>query len=465
MAVTKIWPVKSRLDHVLSYAQDLDKTENPLYEQAKGQPIKEVLHYAMEGEKTKEQFFVTGLNCSPDTAKEEMMITKKQFQKTGSILAFHAYQSFAYDEVTPAAAHEIGVQLAQELWGERFQVVVSTHLDKAHLHNHFVLNSVSFMDGKRYYDNHQTYGRMRAVSDRLCKEYQLSVIEAPQTGRRYPSYGAYLAKQDGKPTWDSEIMADLEAAITSSRTMQQFFYQLQEMGYERKQRAQYFTIRPPGKERFVRIDRRHPEYTLDAIKMRILEQGNMPHGPIKNSRYENSRLQQHTNTCKSRIISGKKPKRKIGGLRGFYLHYCYLLGILPKHRKIETRSLPLFLREDIQKLNQISQETKLLCRNRIDTPRQLQEYQKQLTEKEKMLLSQRKRLYNQSQRGRSPEKQEGIREEIATLTNSLSNIRREKTLCKTITERSVKIQEKIHFFRVQTHEKRGKEKDEHEYIR
>ena len=127
MATTKIWPTKGHLASVLKYIVNEQKSDAKTY--------------------------VSGLNCFPDTAAAEMNAVKKHFGKTGGRVAYHAYQSFAPGEVTPDQAHQIGVQLANELWGDRFQVVIATHLDRGHLHNHFVLNSVSFGDGKRFHSD------------------------------------------------------------------------------------------------------------------------------------------------------------------------------------------------------------------------------------------------------------------------------------------------------------------------
>ena len=120
----------------------------------------------------------------PDTSYQEMINVKKQFFKTDGIQCFHAVQSFVKGEITPEQAHEIGMKLAEELWGDKFQVVVTTHLNTNHIHNHIVLNSVSFEDGLKYYDNHTNYAKMRHISDELCKEYGLSVIEEKATKKK-----------------------------------------------------------------------------------------------------------------------------------------------------------------------------------------------------------------------------------------------------------------------------------------
>lgn len=151
MATTKLWKFSSRLDTLIDYA--------------------------INGEKTENKHYVSGINCMPDTAYREMTNTKKQFFKTKGIECFHGYQSFDSYEVSPTDAHEIGVKLAEELWGDKFQVIVTTHLNTKHVHNHFVLNSISFVDGKRFCNTKKDYALMRKASDKLCYEYGLSVLK------------------------------------------------------------------------------------------------------------------------------------------------------------------------------------------------------------------------------------------------------------------------------------------------
>lgn len=213
MATTSIWSVKGWLGKVVIYVENPEKTKNPVYAEQKeiteeeSQGLSDVIAYAVKEEKTRlkkrgkeiaeevivMQQYVSGVNCAPATARGEMMAVKKRYGKDEGIMAFHGYQSFAPGECTPAMAHEIGVKLAEALWGDRFQVLVATHLDKEnHLHNHFVVNSVSFLDGKRYHRTKQDYRRMRRESDRLCKEYALSVIEHPSEGKSQ-HYGEWRA--------------------------------------------------------------------------------------------------------------------------------------------------------------------------------------------------------------------------------------------------------------------------------
>ena len=173
MAVTKIWPVKGRLDAVIRYAGNEEKTRLPdLTGLSAGKDdLSDVLQYAANDAKTtrESQLFVSGVNCVPEIARQQMKLTKQQFGKTGGTVAFHAYQSFRPGEVTPEQCHAIGVELAKRVWGDRFQVLVATHLNTDCCHNHFVINSVSFVDGKRYNDCKKTYRALQDASDELCR--------------------------------------------------------------------------------------------------------------------------------------------------------------------------------------------------------------------------------------------------------------------------------------------------------
>ena len=229
MAVCEIWDVKGRLDHPIDYAENPEKTANPKYTEADLQAMGDVMKYATNGDKTEQQFFVTGVNCDPATARDEMMIAKAQWNDESEIVCYHGFQSFKAGEVTPEQAHEVGVKLAEKMWGERFQVIVATHLNTECLHNHFVVNSVSFADGRHYHDNKKNLRLLRQRSDELCREYSLSVIEHP-SGRKKP-YALYQAEKNGLPTRDTVARQAVDEAISKSYTLKDFDRQLSEMGY------------------------------------------------------------------------------------------------------------------------------------------------------------------------------------------------------------------------------------------
>ena len=181
MAVTSIWPITGNPNGVIEYAINPAKTSAASREEAAAlHAIDNVVGYTADDLKTEKRVYVSGVNCQIPYAKEQFLEAKRRYGKLGGRTSYHGYQSFKAGEVDADTAHKIGVALAKELWGDRFEVVVATHLNTEHYHNHFVVNSVSFMDGMKYYNFKSDYQRMREVSDRLCREYKLSVIRDAQ---------------------------------------------------------------------------------------------------------------------------------------------------------------------------------------------------------------------------------------------------------------------------------------------
>jgi hypothetical protein len=433
MATTAIWDVTDRLDRVIDYTTNPDKTENLDFNSSDFRGLQEVLKYAVQDAKTEKQFYVTGINCYPETACKQMSKTKLQFQKTDGILAFHGYQSFAPGEATPETAHAIGVKMAQELWGNRFEVVVSTHLDKNHLHNHFVLNSVSFKDGKRYYDNKTTYSLMRQTSDRLCREYSLSVIENPQRGKS-KHYAEWKAEQESKPTWRGLIREDVDKAIDESMTFTQFIANLRRQGYEVKTGVKYMAVRPNGKERFVRLKTLGDDYTEENIKERILK-NRTPKRPQVLP--EPNRKRYTVRGCMN-----IRKTRKLTGLQALYFHYLYKMGILPK-QCVSRKRTHFLLREDIWHMKQLISQTKLLCTHRIETKEQLLTYQNELKQEMTALINERKSFYNNLRRCKDDKQILAYKEQISGISKKLPLLRREVKLCTGILSRSEEMKQKL----------------------
>ena len=472
MATTSIWRVKGWLGKVVVYVENPDKTTNPKFFTDKdmaeqdGQQLSDVIRYAINSEKTQEtdsgdgaplHRFVSGINCSPATARDEMLAVKKRFGKEDGTVAYHGYQSFAPGEVTPETAHEIGMKLAARLWGDRYQVIVATHLDKEnHLHNHFVLNTVSFVDGIKYHRTKKDYHDMQTVSDELCREYRLSVIENPQYGKS-KQYGEWRAEQEQRPTWRGLIRADIDEAIRQSMTERQFFDTLRKKGYEVKI-GKDISVRPPGKERFVRLIRNFGEdYSIENIRRRILSQTKAERKPSAPSR----------TVLRVRLIGSFYKTRKITGFRALYFHYCYLLGIFPENKPKQNRRLHFLLREDLRKLDTITAETRLLVKYRIDTSEQLFSYRDGVKDKISALTDERKQLYKLQRTAAvkaDPEKAAEIKEQISALSKELAALRREAVLCDGIAERSGVIKEKIKAVRKDNQPER-KEKTDHVQFR
>ncbi len=185
IAVVKIWKVVTHLDQVVDYAEDYNKTDLSNFKD-----LNNLMDYAMNGDKTEKSLYISGINCDPNNATKEMIMIKDKYLKKDGILAWHAYQSFKEGEVTPDEAHKIGLELANEMWGDRFQVVVTTHLNTKHYHNHFVLNSVSFLDGKKYNADRNSYAEFRRLNDLICMEHGKSYLSEKKTksGINYINY-------------------------------------------------------------------------------------------------------------------------------------------------------------------------------------------------------------------------------------------------------------------------------------
>lgn len=472
MATTSIWSVKGWLGKVVVYVENPDKTDNPQFYEKQAmtdsemQGLFDVIRYAVNGEKTQKaddessvvlQRFVSGVNCYPATARDEMLAVKKRFGKNEGVMAYHGYQSFAKGEVTPEAAHEIGVRLAEKLWGEKYQVIVATHLDRdSHLHNHFVVNTVSFVDGIRYYRSAKDYHDMQTASDALCREYGLSVIENPQYGKG-KQFGEWKAEQEQRPTWRGLIKADIDTAIRQSMTERQFFDALKKQGYEIKI-GKDISVRPPQKERFVRLQRNFgEEYSIENIRKRILAQSR-PERPLPEVLHK----------PKSYHIKGNlKTAKKITGFRALYIHYCLLLGVFPKGRQPSNRRLHFLLREDLRKFDNIIKEARLLGEHHIDTAEQLSSYKATLETEIKALSSDRKQLYRQS-RTKSVTGDENrlseVKSQIFALSKRLNTLRREVCLCDDIAVRSGVIVEKIKAVR-EDENSQGKDRKKDEQFR
>ena len=472
MATTSIWRVKGWLGKVVIYVENPDKTDNPAFyekqdmsdKQAQG--LSDVIDYAVNSEKTQAadeaaevmQQFVSGVNCHPGTAREEMLAVKRRFGKEDGTVAYHGYQSFAPGEATPELAHEIGVKLAKQLWGEKYQVIVATHLDKSnHLHNHFVVNTVSFLDGIKYHRTGQDYRQMREASDALCREYGLSVIDQPEPGKS-KQYGEWRAEQENRPTWRGMIRAEIDEVIRQSMTERQFFENLRKRGYEVKMGAD-ISVRPPGKPRFVRLKRNFGEdYTRENICRRILAQ-QRPERPLS----EPERKVRHA-TLRGDI----KKTRKITGFRALYFHYCYLLGIFPQNRPKSNKRLHFLLREDLTKLDKLSEETKLLVRHRIDTDEQLFSYQDGLNGKIESLTAERKALYKQQSTVAVKSDTimlEKVKSDISAISKELAVLRREVRLCDDIAMRSKVMREKIKAVREDEQSQRKEQKRDEQFRR
>lgn len=247
MAITKTHPIKSTLKKSLDYILNREKTDGNL--------------------------LVSSFACSPETADIEFEWTREQSGERGTHLARHLIQSFKPGETTPEQAHEIGMKLAEEILGGKYEFVLSTHTDKGHVHNHLIFNAVNFVDYKKYHSNKRTYNFIRRTSDRICHEYGLSVIEP--NGNNGKSYVEYTADKTGG-SWKSQLRQAVDKAIGRSRDFDDFILRMELAGYTVKQQNKNISFCNGERERFMRSKTLGENYTVEAIKRRIAEQRSKP---------------------------------------------------------------------------------------------------------------------------------------------------------------------------------------------
>ena len=446
MAYTKVFAIRRRLDDRIDDVVNGEKTA-----------LDAGVTYATNPEKTEQHFFTSAINSeSSETAFAEMQATKRRFGKLGGVVGYHFIQSFAPGEVTPEQAHTIGVEFAQRLFGDRYEVVIGTHLDKAHLHNHVVVNSVSFVDGKKYHSSPGSYYfDVRGVSDALCRENDLSTI-APQSKGKH--YAEWKAEQNGKPTIRSTIRADIDRIIGEAYTYETFLMFLRREGYVVQNRPdrKYVTVLPPGGKRAIRLDSLGDGYTEQDIRRRLANQ--------REGGAQTALIITHKN--KHYRIKGKHPtgpKKKITGFQALYLRYLYLLR--GTHRKKHFRRVPFFMRQEVIRLQRYDRQFRYLWANGLTTAGDLEQ---RITALEREIYDgeqQRKPLYRERRDAEDEAYKTQCSAEIDRQTAALREKRRELALCRRILEDVPLVSQQVQQAEEEQPEDMKKEVRKHEYQR
>ena len=433
MAVTKIWNIRGKAGSPLEYIANPEKTEREFTEPEK-QALQDVIAYTTNEDKTETFYYTSGINCSVEFARDQFDTVKMRFGKYDGNVAYHAYQSFREGEVTPDEAHAIGVQLAKELWGDRFQMVVATHVNTKCVHNHIVINSVSFRDGVKFHDCRDTYRQLRETSDRICKERGLSIVENPK-GIGVSQY-VYKMEKAGMPTRYNVARQAIDEAVALSLTIEEFKSELRKRGYNYRfdPQRKYWTITPPGWKKAIRIHQLGSDYTRESIERRIYE--NNP--SVRQERLrQNYKMPNHYN-LRRRIdrIMGRS------GLEKLYLRYCYELGYLPKYRQNPTK-LHILLKEDLLKCDQYSEQAKLLAKYHVNTYEDLSLLMENIEAKMQSLLSDRNDMRNMARRDLPESEKTEAREKAMELTTEIRELRRELKVCGQVQERSSHVKENL----------------------
>ena len=428
MAIVFIKDIKTRLDRTLSYIGNKEKTENENYEEV-FLDLHNALNYTVDDLKTEEKYFVNGINCKYENAFKRMTETKKEYETTGGILGYHIIQSFAPGEGTPESIHELGKEFARRAFGDRFEVVVATHLNTGCLHNHYVLNSVSFMDGKKYYDNNQSYARLREISDELCREYELSVIENPKK-RSHKPYDLYMAEKNGEWTKDAIIKRDIDECILKTTSERGFYTEMRKLGYTFNFERKYPTISHPKFERPRRLKTLGEGYTPQDIERRLMS---------KWQRYKVD-IPEQDNLVQEFFEPLDEPN-----YREVYVSFVTVVQYVKKNPNT-NREIDKYLIDEMRKLDKLIEQQNLLCDNDIETSEQLQEFKlsckSQLQECDEARSRLRKMLKAAMRNGDEKEVAE-IRDHISTLTDKMKYLRKDIRICDRIQEQEPKIENKI----------------------
>ena len=381
MATTSLWPIKMTINKTINYVENKEKTKIPLSD------LSTTIDYAQNKNKTEEQFYVTGINCNSKSVYQDMMRVKKAYNKFDGIQGFHGYQSFKEGEVTPELAHEIGIQFAKEMWGDEFQVVVTTHLNTNHIHNHFVVNSVSIKDGHKYNYSNKEMARLRNTNDMICEEHNLSHLEERPTPKKHIVFNYYLYHDN----YSTRTQAIIDMAIKNSFTYSDFLNTMKKNNYEVTERYGKLSVRSLNKNRNIRIERQFgSDYSIDRINERIIEEV-----PDKLTMEEIEQYNYH----KGNYIKNQN------SLIAQFLFIIFKIKVYQKSPR--NYSLSPEMRKEVDKMERYSIEVIFMTENKIDSKEELQMFKQMNKELLNELIYERKRTYEL----KSKTKDEGIKEE------------------------------------------------------
>ncbi len=419
MVTTSIWSIKNNLNQSINYIINPEKTFNEDYGKDDYDYLEGKQDYNLKKEKV---CYISCLNCNEDYPYDDMIDTKDYYNKKDGVLAYHGYQSFKEGEVTPDIAHEIGVKFVSEMFKD-YEVVVATHQNTNHIHNHFIINSVSYKDGKKYNNNRTNLAKLRHISDSLCAEYGLSVLDE-DIGYK-STYNYKVINNDYYRT----LKEDLDSSISYSVTLKQLFERMRSLGYKVYSRNGIIIIYRDGEDK-VRIENVFgEEYSKDRLSERLYSSRQIVFKPMS----QKSIFEEYCKTNKSHK-----------GIYGLYLYYCYLLGVFPK--KYPKQYLPYSIRNEVYKLEQTSQQVRFMHENNIVTKEDLDNFAKNNSNELSELKGKRENLWKRYHRAKTDEKKNEILTEINAIQPKIKEFYKYNKYCKEITKRAEGIQHDLNNF-------------------
>lgn len=413
IAITKIKKLKSGLSKLIDYAMNPSKTT-----------ADKIFN---DGMKNEEVVFVRGINCTPEFAKAQMQETKNLFNKNSGNVGYHIIQSFDDNEGTNEQVFEIGCRIAEELFGDKFEVIVALHKNTDNLHCHIVVNSVSFVDGKKFNDNKTFLNKMRNVSDRLCREQGLSVIENPKPSK-HQCYPQYIAERDGKYNKFTRLKKDIDECILRAGSERGFLYEMQKLGYRFDFSKPHTTVNHPSFKRPVWLCDLGDEYSFERISDKLYAD------------WRHYRIDlPPQDEWKDYLCDFERNYKEV------YVHFVTVVHTV-KSRPKENYYIEKYLQREIIKLDRLIEQQNLLCHNDIETDEQLQAF-KQECINEMAEVTEARRIYRNKlksavRKGDEKEIAE-IKDTISLFSERLKNLRKDINTCERIEKSESDVESKI----------------------
>ena len=426
MATTGFWPVKNRLKEVIDYARNPDKTTDKKF---LDEDLYAALRYVKDDKKTDQTMYVSGINCPKQRAYEYMMATKRRYGKLGGNVAYHGYQSFVSGEVTPEEAHQIGLETARRMWGKNYEIVVTTHLNTDNLHNHIVVNSVSFRTGRKFENHISDHYKLREISDAVCLERGKSILPPSKfTGSRKKDYWVH---KNGGLTHRDILKRDIDEAISNTANWKAFDLYLKNLGYSYTRNSDYRhpSIIAPSWKQSVRFDSLGEQYTQEKIRKRlVLNQQNIPLYSIRIPKRYTPLLQ---------LEYEFKKAQRMDGIQLAFALIIELWKLMTGNNIDRSSPKPLspLLRREVRRLDQTMKEYWLLCENQIDSVQELVSFIEKKSADISVLEADWQRIYNRIRRPKSEEEKEQNKAAARETSAKLKPLREDLKTAQSITER------------------------------
>ena len=432
MASIGFWPVKSRLKDVIDYAENPDKTIDKRF---LDDDLWAALNYAENDRKTDQKMYVSAINCPKQRAYQCMMDTKRRFGKLGGNVAYHGYQSFVTGEVTPKEAHQIGLETARRMWGEEYEIVVTTHLNTDNIHNHIIINSVSFKTGRKFENHIRDHIRLREISDEVCREHGKSVIPFSHF---YGNKKAHWIHQSGQLTHRDILRKDVDEAISKCSTFQAMERYLKGLGYRfvRDFRYQYPSVKAEGWRRAVRLESLGEEYSKDSIRQKMIENQRKPelYAIIIPSQKRKPLLELEYNLHRA---------ERMDSVTLLFQIFVELLQLCTDSHPDRQNNCPLSpaMRAEVRRLDRYLEEYRLLCDNAIESPQDFAIWREGLDSDIASLEQERYSLRCKLRRVKSPEEETALKDRCKAITKKITPLRKQKKIAARIEEHIPKIRE------------------------